>query len=163
MKATLYRITTPREYLNKIEDFNESLEINVLEPYDNIDILNPELIIDYKPGIIEYNYCYIPDFKRYYFVNNITLQPGKRAILSCHVDVLMTYQIQILNSYATVIRNEDIGPNYISDNRFPSKQERFCDAKYFPLQPFTFSFESPIGEVNQIPNIVVSVISNGRT
>lgn len=49
-----------------------------------------------------YNYCYVADFKRYYFVNSITWIGGTAYRFDLHVDVLMTYKTNIGNLYALV-------------------------------------------------------------
>ena len=49
-----------------------------------------------------YNYCYVADFQRYYFVNVITWIGGTAFRLDLHVDVLMTYKTNIGNLYALV-------------------------------------------------------------
>lgn len=45
-----------------------------------------------------YNYCYIPNLKRYYFVTNNSIRRNNIIFLSLHIDVLETYKKQILNS-----------------------------------------------------------------
>ena len=46
----------------------------------------------------DYNYAYIPAFERYYFIENITLQSNNINVLTLKVDVLKTYENEILNS-----------------------------------------------------------------
>jgi hypothetical protein len=46
----------------------------------------------------DYNYAYIPAFERYYFIENITLQSNNINVLTLKVDVLKTYEKEILNS-----------------------------------------------------------------
>lgn len=46
----------------------------------------------------DYNYAYIPEFERYYFIENITLQSNNINVLTLKVDVLKTYEKEILNS-----------------------------------------------------------------
>lgn len=49
--------------------------------------------------IFNYNYCYIEDFKRYYFVENIEIKPNKIYTIDLNVDVLESFKDDILNSY----------------------------------------------------------------
>ena len=65
------------------------------------NIHNPVIMIN-APSIIGFNYAYIPDFYRYYYVNDITsVRTGLwRLTLIC--DVLMSFKSAILNSYAII-------------------------------------------------------------
>ena len=62
---------------------------------DDSDITNPILILQsYKSG----NYCYIPDLKRYYYIDKIDLMNGGFYKLYLEIDVLMSYKDEILNA-----------------------------------------------------------------
>ena len=62
---------------------------------DDSDITNPILILQsYKSG----NYCYIPDLKRYYFIDKIELMNGGFYKLYLEIDVLMSYKDEIINA-----------------------------------------------------------------
>lgn len=72
---------------------------------DTMDILNPEIIIQYNNTVLSgYNFCYIPDFNRYYFINDFRII-GKTILLSMHVDVLYTYRGPVLNSQCIAERS----------------------------------------------------------
>lgn len=62
---------------------------------DDTDITEPILILkSYKSG----NYCYIPDLKRYYYINRIELMNGGYYKLYLEIDVLMSYKDEIINA-----------------------------------------------------------------
>lgn len=62
---------------------------------DDIDILNPVLLIrNYTGG----NYCYILDFDRYYFIDDVRILKGGVYQLHCSVDVLQSYAAELENS-----------------------------------------------------------------
>ena len=62
---------------------------------DDSDITNPILILQsYKTG----NYCYIPDLKRYYYIDKIDLMNGGFYKLYLEIDVLMSYKDEIINA-----------------------------------------------------------------
>ena len=62
---------------------------------DDIDILNPILLIrNYTGG----NYCYILDFDRYYFIDDVRLLKGGVYQLHCSVDVLQSYAAELENA-----------------------------------------------------------------
>ena len=67
------------------------------------------------------NYCYIPLFNRYYFINNMTALKGGIIELSLSVDVLQSYKDKILNSTQLVKRQEYKKSQYQIDNMIPLK------------------------------------------
>lgn len=81
------------------------------------DITNPILILQtYKTG----NYCYIPDLKRYYYINNIELMNGGFYKLYLEIDVLMSYKNDLINGEwysegTNVIINNEIDYNSLVD------------------------------------------------
>lgn len=61
---------------------------------DQSKIVTPEILIQQSP--MGYNYCYIPEFERYYFINEITNVRSSAWIISLKVDVLMSFRTDIL-------------------------------------------------------------------
>lgn len=80
---------------------------------DLTDFLNPVIELGYNADIINYNYVYIPAFKRYYFVDNFSVDNNVLTI-NLHCDVLMTYKNDILSSKALVTRTH-VGNKYLPD------------------------------------------------
>lgn len=106
------------KYDGHIDTINKRLET----PYNmtgkihnSIDILHPSITVQYDDtGVFPYNYCYIPDLNRYYFISGVTNDGGKKYILQLDVDVLKTYETEILAANGTVSEN-DGGEPYISN------------------------------------------------
>lgn len=71
--------------------------------YNGIKIIWDTFINDY---VLSANYVYIPDFNRYYFINDITSVRQNLWRLTLHVDVLMSYKNEIKNTNAFVSRNQ---------------------------------------------------------
>lgn len=72
-----------------------AIECDVYEP---TDIINPVLTVDKDlVDLTKTNYCYIEEFGRYYFINDISGEAGNIAKFVCHVDVLETYNDEIRN------------------------------------------------------------------
>lgn len=67
-------------------------------------VITPVFTIEH-PNPTSYNYCFIPDFNRYYFITNIESVRTNLWRIHCNVDVLMSYQVQILNLDVTVNHN----------------------------------------------------------
>lgn len=116
------------------------------------DILNPELIVSRETILNTDNYCFIPYFGRYYYINNI-IHNGKTKTLQLTVDVLKTYENAIQDCECTVIRSEN-SPSYIVDNKIPINSNKyFLEGVYFPNDVFQGNVLSD--------NIVLSVITQG--
>ena len=75
-------------------------------------IINPSFIIQ-ADNPSSYNYCYISEFNRYYFITNITSIRNNLWRIDCVVDVLM--------SFASDILNLDVIVSDISDGESPSE------------------------------------------
>jgi len=94
---------------------------------DNTSILTPTIELalgDEISNIDSFNYFYIPQFSRYYFITDITAVAGMYRI-SGRVDVLKTYADDIKDSFQIVTRQENKQDRYLHDNMIPisDKQE----------------------------------------
>lgn len=79
------------------------------------DVLAPTLKIR-SDKLFEYNYCYIHEFKRYYFVKSVTAECGDNTLYNVQmaVDVLQTYKDAVLQSEGTVTESDNAG-EYMSN------------------------------------------------
>ena len=66
--------------------------------------------------VLSANYAYIPEFNRYYFINDIISIRQNLWQISLSVDVLMSYKNQILETKAFVARNQNEFNKDIIDN-----------------------------------------------
>lgn len=80
-------------------------------------VISPSFVIEHS-NPSQYNYCFISDFNRYYFITDITSIRTGIWRISCSVDVLMSYQAQILN--LDVIVSDDSLPD--SETYFVGEQ-----------------------------------------
>lgn len=108
MDIYLYNTADDDNVLNKT--LTDELIISDVKLKNPVNINNPILSLSskivYDDGFgggwtyetKDYNYAYIPEFERYYFIENITLQSNNINVLSLKVDVLKTYENEILNS-----------------------------------------------------------------
>lgn len=72
-------------------------------------VINPSILIQIdNPS--QYNYCFIPDFNRYYFITDIVSVRNNLWRINMSVDVLMSYQLEILN--LDVIVSDESSPDY---------------------------------------------------
>lgn len=66
-----------------------------------------------------YNYCYIPFFSRYYFVNEKTVDTGERLILSLEEDYLGSASVAIKAISSAFIEYSSMATNNVIDSRIP--------------------------------------------
>lgn len=78
------------------------------------------------------NYCYIPDFNRYYFINDITIENNQEFTISCKVDVLMSYKDEIKNLDVIVARNAKKWNLYLDDGTLKSYNKPLMNQLKFP-------------------------------
>ncbi len=77
------------------------------------DILHPDVILRKQPRPT-FNYCYIPDLGRYYFVDRVSFEGNNAYRLSLRIDVLKTYESEILTATGRVRESDNPDP-YISN------------------------------------------------
>lgn len=98
-----------RNYMTHISTFRGTAR-------DAIDVIAPTLEIELKT-FPNFNYVYIPTFKRYYYVSNIVCARRNIYEITLSVDVLMSYASGLLQLNAFIDRNE-----YEYDSEIVDKQ-----------------------------------------
>ena len=90
-----------KDAANVINKTLQSVAVVPVTLKGKLDILNPTISLhitgDLATKMLSCNYCYIDEFKRYFFINDIKVL-GKVVELSLEVDVLETYRSEILTS-----------------------------------------------------------------
>lgn len=115
-------------------------------------LINPEIIIQYdKPP--DFNYCYIENFGRYYYVENIVSMRQNLWRVRLRCDVLMTYKTQILNLNARIARQQ-----YTYSYRQIDSEIPFTNDPEITVQdiPNNLNLGKPHYE-----NILLTVVDNG--
>lgn len=113
MNVTLYKTSDDMRKVNKkLTTIGTQKTLTI---YDSIDIISPVFVLDYNADLLTANYLYCGNLARYYFINNITLDCGKRMYISCSEDVLMTFRTQLLKCECCVMRNENALGEVVDD------------------------------------------------
>ena len=86
---------------------------------ESCSIVNPVVQVKQDVGVVGYNYAYIEEFNRYYFVTNVTSTYNGLWEIELHVDVLMSFKEGILNLNALVLRQENDYNLYLEDDDIP--------------------------------------------
>lgn len=93
MKIVLYKNTSQHNVLHKqlteTGSFNDVTITDYEQDIDNISFL--------FSTDIDFNYLYIPDFKRYYYIDSVELSENGMKLYRCSCDLLMSFQADILN------------------------------------------------------------------
>ena len=95
-------------------------------------ILKPVLHIYTENDITGYNYLYISQFNRYYYIDNIVSIANNRWEVSAHVDVLQTYANELQNQMVILNKQETKGNRYLNDGSFVSQVNEFNTSYNFP-------------------------------
>ncbi len=137
-------------YLRKIADLNGTLrnETSIINPVITIELnddiiknlvyslseiiddngssvitvgtINPP-VIEYRNKILSSNYAYIPNFNRYYYINDIISLGNNFWSIVLSVDVLMSFKEQIYMLTCWIDRNEFDFDTSLPDNLLPIK------------------------------------------
>lgn len=103
MDLYFYQNTSEQNKLNKELVFCCYLEGTLKE---QTSITNPIITIEIDDPI-SYNYAYIPQFGRYYYIVEVMSVRNKLWQITFRCDVLMSFRDSILNSYAIVHHTEE--------------------------------------------------------
>ena len=109
--------------------------------------LSPKFIIE-GTIITDYNYCYIPDFKRFYYITEQIARTGALTELHMQVDSLQSWKTEILAADAVIERSaKDSNVNmYFSDNMYWTQAN-----KEVKTVPFTTALDGGDELVFEIP------------
>lgn len=145
MQLYLYKINAPHNYVNKFAKDYQLIGIldgylkqptSILHPSilidptgdanrlvaddNNNDIVddsnNDITFISNDVSLYYANYVYIPEFKRYYYINDIIVVTNALIQINTDVDVLMSFKDDILNLDAFVARNEFNFNQFVKDD-----------------------------------------------
>jgi hypothetical protein len=129
MNITLYVNKSEKNKIGKnlTNDFSLSGTLR-----DATNIINPIILVELNE-ISNYNYCYIPNFNRYYFITDITVIRTGLYAISLLVDVLESFKTDIKNLSVILLNTQNIGVNnYLSSPVFRNNVKSKTDIINFP-------------------------------
>lgn len=133
LTVTLYVSDSPVEKIGKSlssgTDFSCELK-------DDTSILNPKIKIYSSSNLSGFNYMYIAEFNRYYYINDISSPRNNEWDISAHVDVLETYKSAILANSAVVRRQQSKYNLYLDDPDFHAYNYERIQTIKFPNNLF---------------------------
>ena len=138
MNITLYKTKSANNVIHKKLTSEKNLGNNCILT-DNTSVTSPTVIvggITSLDSISDYNYAYIPQGHRYYYINDIIALSGGRVKLVLTVDVLKSYASDILNSTQLVTRQKNKGKMYLADAEWTIDERTYLRSQYFSENHF---------------------------
>lgn len=147
MKITLYKYYGERNRIDKESMLTQVLttsgkfkaDVSMLNPVlllslpiegtqyvtdENNNVID-DVVVNVEDGsVIDFNYLYIAEFRRFYYVTSIVVGSGTLLTLGCEVDPLMSFKDQILENEALVARNEFEYSDILEDALLPLELEK---------------------------------------
>lgn len=127
--------SSPAEKIGKVLDSGVEITGCVLK--EATSILRPVVkILTTDSSIYTYNYMYISEFERYYFIDDIVSNHNNKWEISAHVDVLETYKNGILAQSAVIRRQQNNYNLYLNDPDFMTYNYDMIQTKKFTASEF---------------------------
>lgn len=96
MNITLYNNKAENIRVDKSEYLDNALQLTG-SLREGTSLTSPSILIEKTDlNLFSYNYVYIQDFNRYYFITDIISENTYLWRINCKVDVLMSFKTQIL-------------------------------------------------------------------
>lgn len=111
MTVIFYKYNDIKNKINKT--LENGLTVNDVVIQNDFDITAFELLIKNSNFNSEYNYCYIQDLGRYYFIDSVERMNGTIYKIRLSVDVLKSFSTQIENIQAVITKSENPDDNFV--------------------------------------------------
>lgn len=111
MTVIFYKYNDIKNKINKT--LSGGLTVNDVVIQNDFDITDFELLIKNSDFNSEYNYCYIQDLERYYFIESVEKMNGTIYKIRLTVDVLKSFSTQIENINAIITKSENPDDNFV--------------------------------------------------
>ena len=131
MEVILYKNSSENNVIGKSLAQIKSVEANLK---NDVSVINPTFILYYTDNILQSNYCFIPKFNRYYFIDEIVPITGDRCIVKCRVDVLESFKEDIKSLTVILDKAQSIykSNKYLDDGSFIVENKDFNTIHNFP-------------------------------
>lgn len=112
MTVIFYKYDGIRNKINKTLENGLSIQDVIIK--NDFDITTFDLMIKSSSYIPDYNYCYIQDLGRYYFIDSVECMSGTIYKIRVSVDVLKSYADDIQNISAIITKSENPDDNFVN-------------------------------------------------
>lgn len=137
-----YVTADPRKLDKSAEFLQHSTDISATVK-ENCSIMNPDFIVSASIVALQTcNYVQVPEWGRYYFVDDLYTMPGGRVAIRCHEDVLTSHASEIANLKLYLDRTQDESKRskYLPDGSLPAETRRKCITLDFDSTPFRANY-----------------------
>ena len=111
MTVIFYKYNDITNKINKT--LSGGFTVNDVIIQNDFDITNFDLLIKNTDFSSEYNYCYIQDLGRYYYIESVEKMNGTIYKIRLSVDVLKSFSAQIENINAIITKSENPDNNFV--------------------------------------------------
>ena len=111
MTVIFYKYDGIKNKINKT--LENGLTVNDVIMHNDFDLTAFELLIKNNNFSSEYNYCYIQDLGRYYFIESVEKMNGTIHKIRLTVDVLKSFSTQIENINAIITKSENPDNDFV--------------------------------------------------
>lgn len=133
MQISLFIYKGERNRVNKADFITGRFNLNgtIKKPTSAFDVVIE--IEKTNPVSMHYNYMYISEFDRWYFITDIENIHNNIWVIHGHVDVLYTYRADILKAHAIIDKSEVEGNAnlYLDDGSFVMDSRKYNEIKAF--------------------------------
>ena len=134
MQISLFTCTAENHRVDKSSYINNRFAIDGTLRNES-SVIDPIILIEKNnPALYHYNYMYIEEFQRWYYINDIISIRNDLWEIHAHVDVLYTWRADICNMECIVDKIEDYGTAnfYFDDGDFIMDCRNNIELKEFP-------------------------------
>lgn len=119
MVVYFYNIDDRENVINK--RLSNPTEISI-QSTTGLDIMTPQISI-LPEGNFDFNYAYIPEYERYYFIDSIFDRPNGIKDLRLRVDVLESWKEDILSGEGEIVQQRNYNPYYSQGFQVDGRKE----------------------------------------
>ena len=130
MTIQLYKIANISNKINKVIPSSPALTVNGTLK-ENCNMLEPVILIQ-SDTVPDYNYAYITEFNRYYFVAPAVNEGNLFWSLPMHVDVLYTWRAGIMSAPCIVAKSSSSYNLYLNDVNYKCYQNPHIFTQNYP-------------------------------
>lgn len=134
MQISLFTCTAENHRVNKADYINNRFSMDGTLRNES-SVIDPVILVEKtNPAKFHYNYMYIDEFKRWYYINDIISIRENVWEIHAHVDVLYTWYGDIGNMECIIDKTEDMNETnfYYDDGSFIMDCRNSIEIKEFP-------------------------------
>lgn len=144
MNIIFYETVSPENVIDKALTDATTKTGNLLE---DTDIIRPSIEFNFNP--VGFNYAYIADFERFYYVRSIVNTGASTWRVDLEVDPLMSFKEQIKSSPCIAAKSSSVYNLYLNDPNYKCYQDDVILMQNFPT-----------GFDDQNPRFVLTVLGD---